>query len=169
VRVAITGTPGTGKTTVSDLLAVDMNVVHVNQLVEDEGFFDEVDEARDSKVADMDAVRGYLDGMDDVVVESHLAHLVNDLEKVVVLRCAPAVLEDRLTERGEPPEKAGENAESEALDVILSEAVRVHGEDRVYEIDTTDRDPETVARDVEAAVAGDRDPSAGDVNFTDYL
>jgi adenylate kinase len=169
VRVAITGTPGTGKTTVSDLLAVDMNVVHVNQLVEDEGFFDEVDEARDSKVADMDAVRDYLDGMDDVVVESHLAHLVNDLEKVVVLRCAPAVLEDRLTERGEPPEKAGENAESEALDVILSEAVRVHGEDRVYEIDTTDRDPETVARDVEAAVAGDRDPSAGDVNFTDYL
>jgi adenylate kinase len=169
VRVAITGTPGTGKTTVSDLLAVDMDVVHVNQLVEDEGFFDEVDEARDSKVADMDAVRDYLDGMDDVVVESHLAHLVNDLDKVVVLRCAPAVLEDRLTERGEPPEKAGENAESEALDVILSEAVRIHGEDRVYEIDTTDRDPETVARDVEAAVAGDRDPSAGDVNFTDYL
>jgi adenylate kinase len=169
VRVAITGTPGTGKTTVSDLLAVDMDVVHVNQLVEDEAFFDEVDEARGSKVADMDAVREHLDGMDDVVVESHLAHLVNDLDNVVVLRCAPDVLEDRLTERGEPPEKAGENAESEALDVILSEAVRIHGEDRVYEIDTTDRDPETVARDVEAAIAGDRDPSAGDVDFTDYL
>jgi adenylate kinase len=169
VRAAVTGTPGTGKTTVSELLAVEMDVVHVNDLVESEGFYDDVDEARDSKVADMDAVREHVAGIDDVVVESHLAHLVDDLDRVVVLRCAPGALEDRLTERGEPPEKAGENADSEALDVILSEAVRIHGEDRVYEVDTTDRDPEPVARDVEAAIAGDREPSAGDVDFTDYL
>jgi adenylate kinase len=39
----------------------------------------------------------------------------------------------------------------------------------VYEIDTTDRDPEAVADDVEAVVRGDRAPSAGEVEFTDYL
>ncbi|MFC3476346.1 adenylate kinase family protein [Halobacterium litoreum] len=168
MRVALTGTPGTGKTTVSELLDSDLDVVHVNALVEDEGLYSEVDEDRDSKVADMEAVREWLAGEDDVLVESHLAHLV-DVDRVVVLRCAPDELETRLTERGESPRKAEENAESEALDVILSEAVRIHGESKVYEVDTTGRTPEDVAADVDAAIAGDREPSAGDVDFTDYL
>ena len=65
--------------------------------------------------------------------------------------------------------KARENAEAEALDVVLSEAVAEHGREAVYEIDTTDRPPAAVAADVEAVVAGDREPTAGTVDFTDYL
>jgi adenylate kinase len=185
VRVAVSGTPGTGKTSATGLLETDLEVLHLNDLVEREGLYTEVDEQRDSKVADLEAVRDWLAGRDDVLVESHLAHLL-DVDRVVVLRCAPEELERRLTERGEPEQKARENgepaepsralarkarenAESEALDVILSEAVSVHGEGGVYEIDTTDRDPEGVADEIAAAIAGDRDPSAGDVNFTDYL
>jgi len=168
VRVAVTGTPGTGKTSATDLLKTDLDVLHLNDLIEREGLFTEVDEARDSKVADLEAVRYWLEGEDDVLVESHLAHLL-DVDRVVVLRCAPEELERRLTERGEPAKKAEENAESESLDVILSESVRIHGEGNIYEIDTTDRDPEAVAAAIEAAISGDRDPSAGDVDFTDYL
>ena len=119
-------------------------------------------------VSDNVSVTGFLDDRDDVLVESHLAHYV-DADVCIVLRCQPAVLEERLTERGEPEPKAVENAESEALDVILAEAVDAFGEDSVYEIDTTDRTPEEVAREIEAVLAGDRDPSAGDVDFTDYL
>lgn len=168
MRVAVTGTPGTGKTSATDLLETDLDVLHLNDLIEREGLYTEVDEARDSKVVDLEAVRDWLEGRDDVLVESHLAHLL-DVDRVVVLRCAPEELERRLTERGEPAEKANENAESEALDVILSEAVSVHGEQHVYEIDTTDREPGDVADEIQAAIAGDRNPSAGDVNFTDYL
>jgi adenylate kinase len=168
MRVAVTGTPGTGKTTATELLDTDLDVVHLNDAIEAEGLYTEVDEARDSKVADLEAVREWLDGREDVLVESHLAHLL-DADRVVVLRCAPAELERRLIERGEPAAKAEENAESEALDVILSEAVRVHGESTVYEIDATDRNPGEVADEIAAAIAGDRDPSAGDVDFTDYL
>ncbi|WP_232688555.1 adenylate kinase family protein [Halobacterium zhouii] len=168
MRVTVTGTPGTGKTTATERVETDLDVVHLNQLIEDERLYTEVDEERDSKVADLEAIRERLDGQDDILVESHLAHLL-DVDRVVVLRCAPADLEARLTERGEPERKAGENAESEALDVILGEAVQVHGESAVYEIDTTDRDPDAVAADIEAAIAGDRDSSAGDVDFTDYL
>ncbi|MFB6069023.1 MAG: adenylate kinase family protein [Halobacterium sp.] len=168
MRVAVTGTPGTGKTTATDLVDTDLDVVHLNDAIEAEGLYTEVDEARDSKVADLEAVRDWLGDGDDVLVESHLAHLL-DADRVVVLRCAPGELERRLLDRGEPSAKAEENAESEALDVILSEAVRVHGEANVYEIDTTDRDPEAVAADVEAVLSGDRNPSAGDVDFTEYL
>jgi adenylate kinase len=168
MRVAVTGTPGTGKTTATERLDTDLDVTHLNDAIEAEKLYTEVDEARDSKVADLEAVREWLDGRDDVLVESHLAHLL-DADRVVVLRCAPGELERRLIERGEPAAKAEENAESEALDVILSEAVRVHGESNVYEIDATDRDPGEVADEIAAAIAGDRDPSAGDVDFTDYL
>lgn len=169
MRVAVTGTPGTGKTTVTELLDTDLDVEHLNDLVASEGLYNEVDDARGSKVVDVEAARAYFEDREDVLVESHLAHHLDDLDRVVVLRCEPGELDDRLQDRGEPPEKAGENAESEALDVILSESVRDHGRDAVYEIDTTDRDPDSVASDVRAVLDGDREPSAGDVDFTDYL
>jgi len=168
VRVAVTGTPGTGKTTATARLDTDLNIVHLNDVIQAEDLYTEVDEARDSKVADLDAVREWLDGREDVLVESHLSHLL-DADRVVVLRCAPGELERRLLDRGESSEKAEENAESEALDVILSESVRDHGRSNVYEIDTTGRDPDAVADDIAAVLAGDREPSAGEVDFTEYL
>jgi adenylate kinase len=182
VRVALTGTPGTGKTTVSDLLPFE--VVHLNDVVRRESLWTERDADRDSLVVDVDALADWVDdhigrgdpGDDDsddaaaevVVLESHLAHLL-DVDRVVVLRCRPDVLESRLRERGERDAKARENAESEALDVVLTEAVETHGAERVYEIDTTDVGAEAVAAEIEAAVAGERDPSAGTVDFTGYL
>jgi adenylate kinase len=192
VRVVLTGTPGTGKTTAAERLPYE--VVHLNEAVTEEQLWTERDDERDSLVADVDALREWVDehvggageadedgagdasdnGDDDsnadevVVLESHLAHLL-DADRVVVLRCRPDVLESRLRERGESVEKAQENAESEALDVILSEAVGDHGTENVYEIDTTDRSPEDVAAEIERVVTGDREPSAGGVDFIDYL
>jgi adenylate kinase len=168
MRVAVTGTPGTGKTTAVESLDTDLDAVHLNDVITEEGFVTERDEQRDSAVADLDAVAGYLDGREDVLFESHLAHHF-DADRVVVLRCHPEQLESRLTDRGEPAEKAEENAESEALDVVLAEAVEQAGEDSVYEIDTTERSPEATAAEIAAVVAGEREPSAGTVSFIDYL
>jgi len=165
VRVAVTGTPGTGKTTATSLL--DVPVIHLNDLIREAGLWTERDEDRDSLVADLEAVREAV-GDWSGVAESHLAHRL-DADRVVVLRCRPDVLEDRLRDRGASEAKATENAESEALDVILSEAVDRHGADSVYEIDTTGRTPAEVAADIEAVIAGEREPSAGDVDFLDYL
>jgi adenylate kinase len=182
VRVVLTGTPGTGKTTATDRLPGTYEAVHLNEVVEREGLWTDRDADRDSLIVDVDALSAWVDdhvatpksreendGTDAVVVlESHLAHLL-DADRVVVLRCRPDVLESRLRERGVSEAKAAENAESEALDVILSEAVGDHGAEHVYEIDTTDRSPDEVAAEIERVVAGERDPSAGEVDFTDYL
>lgn len=168
-RLAVTGTPGTGKTTATDLVAdrLDVEVIHLNDVIRDAGLYTERDEARDSLVADFEAVREHL-GDWSGVLESHLAHHF-DADAVVVLRCAPAELRSRLESRGAPEAKVSENAESEALDVVLTEAVGRVGEDRVYEIDTTDRNPESVADDVVAVLRGEREPSAGTVDFTGAL
>ncbi|ADD04192.1 putative adenylate kinase [Natrialba magadii ATCC 43099] len=197
MRIAVTGTPGTGKTTATELLADrlarehegeseadsedanadgedidhgEVEVVHLNDVLAEEGLYTEVDPDRESKVADLDGLAAWLDGhdADTLVVDSHLAHHF-DADRVAVLRCAPEELADRLRERGETEGKAAENAESEALDVILSEAVDQHGLESVYEIDTTDREPEAVADELAAVVAGEREPSAGEVDFTEYL
>lgn len=168
MRVAVTGTPGTGKTTATRHLDTDLEVVHLNEIIRDEGLYTHVDETRDSAVTDLEAVADWLDGREDVIVESHLAHYF-DADVTIVLRCHPETLEQRLLERGESPEKARENAESEALDVILVETLDRQDESTVYEIDTTNDAPETIASELEAVIAGDRQPVVGTVDFTDYL
>ena len=168
MRVAVTGTPGTGKTTATDHLDTDFDVVHLNDLIREEGLATGEDPDRGSLVADIDALRERLADREDVLIESHLAHHL-DADRVVVLRCHPEALRERLLDRGEDESKADENAEAEALDVILSEAVNAHGLDSVYEIDPPDRTPEGGAADIEAVLAGERAPSAGEVEFLDYL
>ncbi|WP_181693154.1 adenylate kinase family protein [Natronomonas sp. LN261] len=168
MRVAVTGTPGVGKTTATELVGTDLDVLHLNDLVREEDLTEGTDEERDSLVVDLEAVSERLGGRTDVLVESHVAHHL-DVDRVIVLRCRPALLETRLSDRGETDAKAAENAEAEALDVILSEAVDRHGIDSVYEIDTTERTVEAVAADIEAVLAGERRPSAGTVDFTGYL
>ncbi|MDR5657335.1 AAA family ATPase [Halodesulfurarchaeum sp. HSR-GB] len=168
MKVAVTGTPGTGKTTATKRVETDLEIVHLNEVIRNEGLHEGTDDDRGSLLADFDAIDEYLAGKSDFLVESHLAHHF-DADRVVVLRCDPKTVEERLRERGESQASARENAESEALDVILSEAVTAHGEDAVYEIETTEQTPEETARAIEAVIAGDREPSAGTVDYTDYL
>ena len=168
MRVAVTGTPGTGKTTATERLETDLDVIHLNDVIKSEGFSTGTDEERGSLVADMDALEDWLDGREDVLVESHLAHNF-EADRVVVLRAHPDTVVERLRERGDDDSKAYENAESEALDVVLSEAVHHHGTESVYEIDTTDREPGEVATEIAAVIEGDREPSAGTVSYVDWL
>lgn len=166
MKLAITGTPGTGKTTATELLETD--AVHLNDAIREQELYAETDDARDSRVVDFELTEEWLTGRDPTVVESHLAHRF-EADRVVVLRCHPEELHQRLRERGESSASAEENAEAEALDVILVEALDRHGEDAVYEIDATDREPSAVAHEIDRVLSDERQPSAGTVDFTEYL
>lgn len=168
MRVALTGTPGTGKTTVADRLDLPYDVVDLGKLIDEEGLVAERDEIRATDVVDIASLREATAGLDDVIFESHLSHHL-PVDRVVVLRCHPAELEDRLRGRGVSTRSTAENAEAEALDLILAEAVAEHGRDSVFEIDTTDCSVDTVVDAVEAAISGSSEPEAGIVDFTGYL
>ncbi|CCC41620.1 adenylate kinase family protein [Haloquadratum walsbyi] len=166
-RLAVTGTPGTGKTTATE--HADTSVTHLNDIIhESEAEFTTArDQERDSLVVDLEAVSTWL-GDWDGIIESHLAHYF-DVDGVVVLRCHPEELECRLRESNESAASIKENLESEALDLILSEAVHHHGKEHVWEIDTTNRSPDEVADEIMDIYNGDRSPRVGIIDFTPAL
>ncbi len=123
MRVALTGTPGTGKTTVAaELRAMGYDVLDMTTFIKQNGLREEYDAERDTYAVDVDRLNDALSGMDDCIFEGHLAHFM-DVDIIVVLRCHPDVLAQRLRDRGYSESKVRENVEAELLDVILCESV----------------------------------------------
>lgn len=151
--VAVTGTPGTGKTSSCDVLARrGYAVVDLDEVARAGGFIVGRDEARQSDEVDVDALRESLRVPAKIAfLRSHYAHEM-DVDLVIVLRCSPAVLRKRLEARGWPAEKVRENVEAEAIDVITQAASERPS--AAYEVDTTDRTPEQTADAILAVLQG---------------
>lgn len=147
--IAVSGTPGTGKSVFARALAKKLgaSVIELNALITKKKIY-KLD-ADGTKIANLpkmreEFARSIKDSSGPVVVEGLLAHLLQKklLTHVVVLRTSPNVLERRLSARGYSKAKTRENVEAEALDIILWEAVDAHSTDKVYEIDTTKLKPD---------------------------
>ncbi|MCK9440734.1 MAG: adenylate kinase family protein [Methanothrix sp.] len=161
MQIALTGTPGTGKTTIAGLLPY--RVIDINALVKGGMNFGK-DPERGCLEADMDALANYLAKLDPdetLILEGHFSHHFVDM--AIVLRLAPSLLRSRLVARGYSASKIKENLEAEALDVILVEAVELCGQ--VDEIDTTGKSPLQVAEIVEEIVRGDLRLPPGQVDW----
>ena len=120
-RLALTGTPGTGKTTVAELLAdAGLAVESVEQLAERHGFIGDVDPLDGARPVDLWALSASLEEEwrtppdTNTVIDGHLSHNL-PVNAVVVLRCSPDVLESRLNARGYTEEKISENCDWELL------------------------------------------------------
>jgi adenylate kinase len=166
MRIALTGTPGTGKTTVAALLPYP--VIDINELVRS-GLSLGRDESRDCLEADMNGLERRLRELDSdqvAVLEGHFSH--HFAERAIVLRLSPEQLRLRLEARGYRPEKVRENLEAEALDVILVEAVE-HCR-RVDEIDTTGKTASEVAEAIVWIIEGEAASPPGQVDWLeDFL
>lgn len=149
--VALTGTPGTGKSSVGDALARrGYHVVDLDASARELGL---VEAGPEGDEVDVEALSARLRVPTKVgILRGHYAHRI-PVNLIVVLRCHPKVLWDRLAARGWPVDKVRENVEAEAIDIILQEAV-----DRgppVYEVDTTEGSPEVAAGEVLAILGGE--------------
>ncbi|MEF8879694.1 MAG: adenylate kinase family protein [Candidatus Thermoplasmatota archaeon] len=142
MKIAITGTPGTGKTSVAKKLGNEgYKVVHLNQMAI-KNFLDGEDKKRDSKIINIDKLNSFLEekfkDVDDYIFfESHLSHLLNCVDKIIVLRCHPMSLKKRLESKQWKKQKVKENLEAEIIDIVLCETLEVHSQSDVFEIDTT--------------------------------
>jgi len=140
--VAISGTPGTGKTTVSNLLRnKGYSIIDLNKLAVDKGLITGIDKKRNSKIMDLEGVEKYISDCyknnDIIFIDGHASHLLNIVDYIIILRCHPKILKNRLKKEGWVSDKIKENVDAEILDVILCEAFEIHPENKIFEIDTT--------------------------------
>ncbi|MCD6524383.1 MAG: AAA family ATPase [Thermococcus sp.] len=145
--IAVTGTPGVGKTTVSKLLAEKLGYEYVNlrDYALEKGIGEMKGEELEVEVDELvyNFERDFKGK--DIVVDGHLSHFL-PADLVVVLRAHPRLIGERLKERGYSREKVGENVEAELVDVILVEALEEN--ENVIEVDTTGKTPEEVVDEI---------------------
>jgi adenylate kinase len=150
MRVALSGTPGTGKTSVATVLKDQgYTVVHLHRFAKENHCIAGVDKKRHSQLIDMvkldKAIQKNFHSDALVFFDGHIGHLLKSMEKVILLRCHPKELEKRLLKKKWIAKKRNENIEAEILDVILCEAVERHPSEDIFEIDTTKRTVEDIA------------------------
>ena len=160
-RLALTGTPGVGKTTIASLLAdVGYQVETVQEIAERFGCIDDVDSEDGARPIDIDDLNAQIhsewknDPIKSIVVDGHLSHFL-PMDCVVILRCSPSVLRKRLTGRSYEEQKISGNVDWEILGSAWAEI-----DDTVpaIEFDTSSDGVDTVFQGIMGWVADDFKP-----------
>ena len=172
--IFISGTPCTGKTTVSEELSQKLNwkLVKINDLAISNNLVLGIDDDKGYKIIDIDALNETLldiiSKSDNLIVEGHLSHLCSGADKLIILRCRPEILEKRLASRDYSEAKIHENLEAEALGVCSAESLDIY-EDNVYELDVSDLTVDEVVSTLFNLINGEKELGFGEIDFMDWL
>ncbi len=146
--IAVTGTPGTGKSTIAKKLSLSLDYAYLSgsELVKKAKLAEKYDKRRKTAVVDASLfthavlkVRDYevKKGSKGLIVDSHLSHFLppKAVSACIVLTCSLPELAARLAKRGYSRAKIRENLDAEIFDTILIEATE--SGHRIIAFDTT--------------------------------
>lgn len=144
MKIIITGTPCTGKSTVADILGKKLKLpaVHVTELIKKGKLGTKKSGEIEVGLLKLEKTLAKQTG----ILESHLLcefSLPNAI--VFVLRCDPRALEKRMKKRGYSKQKIRENLECEALDYCTIKAEQKYRRAKVLDVDATKRTPKQTA------------------------
>ena len=173
--IFITGTPCTGKTTVSERLSSKLGckLIKINDLALENDFVLGIDDEKGYKVIDIpklnEKVSEIISRSDELLIfEGHLAHLCDGADKVIVLRVRPEILRSRLEGRDYSEAKIRENLEAEAMGVCTAEAYDIYGES-ISEIDVSDLTVDEIVDEISCVISREKNYPVGEVDFMDWL
>ncbi len=163
MKIVITGTPGVGKTTIGKLFAkkYGLKYININKVAFDNNLVN-----KDGEITDMKKLEDLLKKEENCVIEGHLACEMKLDDKIVVLRCDPLILKERLKERNYNKEKLLKNLESECLDYC--EILSLKNYKKVYQIDCTNKKIDDIIKILEKIYFEKKD-YYDDVDFSDKI
>ncbi|WP_295722567.1 adenylate kinase family protein [uncultured Methanobrevibacter sp.] len=186
--IFISGTPCTGKTTISQILFDKLNLkenwyvklIKTNELAFGNDLILGRDPEKDYKIVDIENLDKAFNNQKNeffkqnknknklLIFEGHLSHFCSGADKVIILRAHPDKLKIRLSDRNYTSSKINENLLSEALAVCSVEAYEKYG-DNTCEIDVTDKSPEDVLDIICKIICHDLSYPVGEVDFIEWV
>ena len=141
---ALTGTPGTGKTSLKKHL--NKKIISLSE------YYEQASEGKTDNgewIVDIEKLDNILEDSDCNFFEGNFSHKLDKIDKVIVLRCDPQILEKRLESRNYSKNKVRENLEAEAIGLIYSEAIEIRDRANVFQVDNSTREPQETANIIE--------------------
>ncbi len=145
MRIGITGTPCTGKTTIAKKIGktFDYEIISLTDFVKENKFWVEYDKERDTYIIDEEKVLDRLikilkEKKDNYIVEGHFLDLIPSefFDIIFVFRTPIKMLRERLEKRNYPKKKIEENIEAEIMEICLTDALYEYGPEKVVIINT---------------------------------
>jgi adenylate kinase len=157
----VSGTPGTGKTTISKNISnyIKAKVISLNELAISENLIVKYDAKRETSVINNKKLISFLieliedykkEDLEFLIIESHFSDIVPEqyINFVIILRCDPDELYNRLKRRGYKREKIRENVQSEILGNCVNYFINKPLNIPILEIDTTDASIESITKTI---------------------
>ncbi len=129
--IIITGTPGTGKTSLAKMLSKELKfkLVKVDKLIDQEKICEAYDQENECKIVDLKKFKKHLikkikESKENLIIESHLSHHLpkNQVDLCLVTKTNLKDLNQRLVDRGYSDQKIRDNLDAEIFDLCLTEA-----------------------------------------------
>jgi len=143
--IAVTGTPGVGKTSLSIKLADALSLEYIDfeELLVEKGFYTSYDNIRNSYIIDVEKARRYFaeKSIYNAVLDGHIIILIypcKKIDKIILLRCSPYILYKRLKKKGYSTSKIIENVQAEILDIIAKDVYTYCDRNKVFEKDVSE-------------------------------
>ena len=141
--IAFTGTPGTGKSTLSKEFCklYNGNYINILDIIKENKLYDTFDKKDDTLDVDINKFINFMidfivkkqnlniecSEFDYLVIDSHLSHFIPNeyIDFVIVCVCDLKILNARLIERNYSKQKIKDNLDSEIFDTIVEEVKEI--------------------------------------------
>ncbi|MEK6958956.1 MAG: AAA family ATPase [archaeon] len=141
MRIVVTGTPGSGKTILAKALGEKLDYKVINEkdfaLKNSLGIFNEENELEIPIKKFQSKANAFLKKNDDVIIEGHVVcEMKLNVDKVILIRVHPEVLESRLEQRNYAPQKMMDNVFCEGIEYCKKQAVKNYSKKAIIEIES---------------------------------
>lgn len=151
MRIVITGTPGTGKSTIAKRLSknLGLELVDLSKIAREQKI---VTSKQEVDVEKLTSTVTSLKNKNNFVVEGHLACEVRiPADYIFVLRCNPKILNKRISKRKYSKRKISDNLMAEMLDYCTQRVELVYGK-KPLELDTSKRSVNLCLHEIENSI-----------------